>query len=217
MPPWGTLATRSKRTPAPVSDRPPAGFYDPSLDAQQRASGRGLSDLLADTTTAGSRAESDYQLGNNQLKTTAGRSLADLLRGNQREGQDYSTSLADLSRSFQRLGQSQAQSAASKGLGQGALAAAMKARTANEAIKRQPLDTAHQRAGEDYTTQTGRVNEDLSSGLAENARQYQYGVDDRATDVGRAQRENLFFGQDIGAQKLFQAGQAGWTIPKRRK
>jgi uncharacterized protein YheU (UPF0270 family) len=234
---WGDLSWR-KRTNPPVNTDPPAGFYDPALDAQQRAGNRGLSQFGEDTALADSRASSDYILGQQQLQTQSGRSLQDLLRehtrfgedtskSTTREGQDYGSQIENLQRSFQRLGQSQAQAATSRGLGGGALRAAMKARESNQAIQRKPLDTAHTRFGEDvsqataregadYGTNTARVNEDLSTGLGSLGLDYGRGVADRSTALSRAGLENVAFGQDIGAQKLYQAGQANWVIPKRR-
>lgn len=219
MPSWGDLSNR-RRLPnrqAGVYDQPPAGFYDPNLDAQQRAAGRGLQDLTFDTGQQQSRLESDYQLGQNQLRTSSNRSLADLLSQHNRFGEDTQTKLQDIARGFQRLGQSQAQMANARGLSSGALRKAMTARQGNEQLQRAPVLTAQEREGQDYTTNVTRTNEDLSSGLAEMGRQYGYGTADLSTQLGRAQRENLFYGQDIGAQKLFQAGQAGWTIPRRRR
>jgi hypothetical protein len=163
----------------------------------------------------------------------------DVATSRQRTGEDYNTNVADLQRSFQRLAQSQAQSATARGLGGGALSAAMKARQANEAIQRQQLDTsfqratadinrqeargfqaldlAHSRFGEDSGLDQSRLGEYQAQALGELGRQYGYGVVDRAEAVRRAQQESTFFGQDIGAQRFYQAGQMGWTIPRRKK
>jgi hypothetical protein len=214
-PPGASAANRVWGSPG-VYDQPPAGFYDPSLDAQQRAAGRGLQDLTSDTAQQQSRLDSDYQLGQNQLRTTSGRTLADLLSEHNRFGEDTQTKLSDIARGFQRLGQSQAQMASARGLSSGALRKAMTARQGNEQLQRAPVLTAQTREGQDYGTNVTRTNEDLSTGLAEMGRQYGYQSTDLSTALGRGQRENLFYGQDIGAQKIFQAGQMGWTIPRRR-
>src|SRR5688572_13697732 len=52
----GTGGTAGPQIPL----RPPPGTYDPALDAQERAAGRGYEDLQADTLLHGGRAETDY-------------------------------------------------------------------------------------------------------------------------------------------------------------
>lgn len=200
--------------PTPTTVTPPAGQYDPALDAQKRAGDRGLAQLLQDLATQGSRAESQLAIDKGQINQGADWSLADLLTGHNREGQDYGNATKDLGTQYQRLGQSQAGRAVQSGLqGGGTFAAALAARNANQSHDQAGLDLAHNRAWEDYWTQTGRVTTTRDQQLADADRLYGYGVTDRATAGQRAQDENVFFGQDIGAQKQYQAGQAGWVAP----
>lgn len=91
-------------------------------------------------------------------------------------------------------------------------------------------DTSLGRLGQDHQTgigmldrATGRLNEDTSLGLGDLAlkmappdasnpfggRSFQ----DRTTTLTRGQRENQFFGQDVGAARFYQAAGAGWTPP----
>lgn len=204
-------------TPTPTTVTPPAGYYDPSLDAQGRAGGRGLTQLLQDLAKAGSRADSQLAIDKGQINQGADWSLADLLTGHNREGQDYTQNTADLGQSYQRLGVSQAGRAAQAGLlGGGTFAAAAAARGANQAHDQAGLDLAHSRANEDYNTQAGtngRINTVRQQQLDNADRLYGYGVADRGDQGQRATDENTFYQQDLGAQKLYQAGQAGWVAP----
>lgn len=234
---------RNAYTPylAPVA--PPAGTYDPNLDAQLGAVGRGLGYTLQGLDTAGSRAEEDYGQATHALTMGRDQSLADLLRGHTRAGQDFdvsgrrlgedhTTNLEGIDRGYQRLGASQAGAAIQQGVATegGTLAAALKARQANQAIDNaaenrqfgrasEDLSTSRSREGEDYGTQTGRVSsyyDDPKYGaLANAATGYQRGVDDRATQAGQAGLESTAFGLDTGAQKNFQAQQAGYVAPAK--
>lgn len=240
----GYLArARNAYTPYVAPVAPPTGTYDPNLDAQSGAVSRGLGYTLQGIDTAGSRAEEDY--GQQKHSLTAGRdqSLADLLSSHTRAGQDFDTSgkrigedhatnLATIDRNYQRLGASQAGAAIQQGVATegGTLAAALKARTANQDIDNtaentsfgratDDLNTSRTREGEDYTTQTGRVSsyyDDPTYGAIANAgTQYQRGVDDRANQSGQAGIEATAFGVDTGAQKNFQAQQAGYVAPAK--
>src|SRR3954466_9226666 len=60
--------------------KPPPGWYDPSLDAQQRAAQRGLGDLEQDTEKSQTRATSDFNLGNQRIDQSFGRTFSDRLR-----------------------------------------------------------------------------------------------------------------------------------------
>jgi hypothetical protein len=212
-----TATPKPPTAPAPVAPSsvlPPPGQYDPALDAQGRAGDRGLAQLLQDLGKAGTRAESQYTIDKGQINQGADWSLADLLTGHNREGEDYGNSTRDLNTSYQRLGQSQAGHAVQAGVqGGGTFAAALAARTTNQQHDQSGLDLAHTRSGEDYNTQTGRVNTSRRQQLDDAARLYGYGVVDRADTGQRATNENTFFGQDLGDQKLYQATQAGWMPP----
>lgn len=193
---------------------PPAGMYDPALDAQGRAGDRGLGYLLQDLGKAGTRADDQHTIDRGQINQGADWSLADLLTGHNREGEDYGRATADLGQSYQRLGASQAGAAIQAGVAEGGtFAAAKKARDVNQGHDQSGLDLGHARAGEDYNTQTDRVTKTRDQQLGDVDRLYGYGTVDRADTGQRAQDENTFFGQDTGAQKLYQAGQAGWTAP----
>lgn len=223
-------------TATPTTVTPPAGFYDPALDAQQRAGDRGLAQMLQDLGKAGTRADDQLRVDKGQINQGADWSLADLLTGKNREGEDYSTAtgragedhstnLATIGRNYQRLGSSQAGSAVQAGVGSGGtFAAAKAARDTNQGLEttaentgfnRSTADmlTQHNRSGEDYTTQKGRVETTRGQQLGDADRLYGYGVVDRADTGQRATDENTFFGQDTGAQKLYQAGQQGWVAP----
>ncbi|WCB94490.1 hypothetical protein DSM104299_03227 [Baekduia alba] len=201
-------------TATPTTVTPPAGYYDPALDAQGRASGRGLDQLLQDLGKAGTRADDQLRIDKGQITQGRDWSLADLLTGKNREGEDYSTATNDLSTSFKRLASSQAGNALQAGVGEGGtFAAAKAARDTNQAHDQSGLDTQHTRFGEDYSTQTGRVKTSSQQQLDDADRLYGYGVVDRADTGQRATNENTFFGQDLGAQKQYQAGQQGWVAP----
>jgi hypothetical protein len=192
---------------------PPPGFYDPALDAQLGNANRGLQYHLDDLTTAGERAGSQLGIDTESVNRNQARSLADLMTEATRAQQDHQAALDELGRRFTRLGQGQAQAASAAGLAGGALQAAAQARAQNQAIAQQPIDTAFQRTNENIGTQRQRVNEDAGLSLADLQRQFGYGAADRSTDETRSQIENTNFGQDIGAEKFFQAGQAGYVLP----
>jgi hypothetical protein len=239
-----------------MPSRPPSGTYDPALDAQQGAAQRGFADIQQDTEQAGQRANTDWTTNRTAAATERGygaedfgvarqnteqsyqRSLADLLTSRAREGQDYSRNVQGVSRGYSRLGSQQAESAASRGVTQGGtLAAALAARTENEGLDRQPMDTAHGRAVTDSQNAEMRMGTDRATALSDIARResrfnagyddpttglfakldtgYQRGVDDRALDTARAGRELGFYNQDVGAARFFQAGQIGYTPPQR--
>lgn len=205
-------------TSIPSTVTPPSGFYDPALDAQGRAGSRGLAQLLQDLGKAGTRAEDQLGIDKGQINQGADWSLADLLTGKNREGEDYGTATKDLGTQYQRQGESQAGAAIQAGVATegGTLAAAAAKRAANQAHDQAGLDTQHARFGEDYATQAGpdgRINTVRRQQLGDADRQYGYGVVDRADTGQRATAENTFFGQDVNAQKLYQAGQQGWVAP----
>jgi hypothetical protein len=86
------------------------------------------------------------------------------------------------------------------------------------------LDTGEQRFQRDTATQLGRLSQDTATGQSRATYDYgqqvgglaqdlQYGTDDRATALGRAQREQGFFGQDANAEKMYQATSSGLYVP----
>lgn len=163
---------------------PPLGFYDPTLDANLGAAGRGLFDTEQDIERQRGRITSDYGLGlsniqrgydrgledigasRGALATSRDRAMEDIGTRRQQGTEDYGRSVADLQLAYQRKSNSQRQAMNARGVlhGGAALQAAEK-RTANQARDRQPLDTAFSRltsgldqaasrTGEDFSTQT---------------------------------------------------------------
>jgi hypothetical protein len=180
----------AKKKPKLVT--PPPGWYDPALDAQRRASHRGLGDLTRDTALATARAGQDYTFGMEGLQTSRDRGY-----------QDVDRQVALLTRNYGELGRTQAEGDARAGVINPAIAAKqMQIRAANMQFDRQPLDLARTRIGEDYATQSGRLGVEFARGST-----------DRTTTLARAGREDTQFGLDIGEQERFQAIQAGWAPP----
>lgn len=174
---------------------PPPGWYDPALQAQLRASHRGLGDLTRDTELATARAGQDYTFNRDALGRTRDRGFEDVDR-----------QLEVLGRSYGELGRRQAEQAAQMGVINPAIAARqMQIRAQNMAFDRQPLDTARSRLGQDYDTGLGLL--DVGFGRERT---------DRETGLRRARREDSQFGLDVGEQMRFQATQAGWIPPGRR-
>lgn len=203
-------------TPWQPQDRPPAGSYDPTLDANSRSSTRGLDQYLSDNAKAGSRAETQWQLDRADITRGRDRSLADLMTRETRGGEDYTRAVGGLDRRYQQLASGQSQAAAASGVGLGgALVAAARARRSNYALDRQPIDTSWSRERQDIGTARDRTNENASLALSNADRQYGYGVVDRAEGAQRATDDNTFYQQDVGAQRWFQAGQAGVVPPSR--
>jgi hypothetical protein len=208
-----------------VQPPPPTGSFDPALDAQRRAAGRGLRDTITDTNTANLRDTVDYGLGRDEIARSQTRGLEDLTTGRDQRLGDVDRGLAVLHRGYQTLASQQRQEFQAHGLGYGgaALQAAAK-RQANEAFDQQPLDVARTRIGEDFARQSGRLGEDTSLAYGKLAldlappdasnplggRRFQ----DRTTALTRARREDTSFGLDTAAEKMFQATQSGWVPPR---
>lgn len=169
---------------------PPAGSYDPALDAQLAAARRGLSDLQGQIGTQNARDATDYAAQVSRLQEQQGwnsadlsqqlaRGQADLGTARTRGTEDYNQNLATLTRNYQQLGNRQLQGAAGAGvLRGGALLQAAAKRSSNQAIERQPLDTNYnrfladntqsgQRLAEDYNTQSGRNQANLGYQLGQ--------------------------------------------------
>jgi len=178
--------------PAPAAPRPPAGYYDPALDAQLGQSGRGLGDLRQDVELQDARAAQDYTFG-----------MEGLGRDRDRGYQDIDRQVAVLQRGYQQLARRQGEGNRLAGvMSPGMLAKQMQIRAANQAFERQPLDVARTRFGEDYNVGVGRLGVDYARG----------GVD-RQTGLTRAEREHTQFGLDVGEQQRYQATAAGWIPP----
>jgi hypothetical protein len=183
----------------------PAGTYDPNLDIQVSAAGRGLQDLTQDVATQGVRDTSDYLTG-----------VGGIQQGQQREGQDYDSRVNALTRAYDQLHGRQAQQQAAAGVDRGgAVLQAAAKRAANMALDRQPIDVSHTRAGEDSTRQLDALGLELAPPSADSplgGRRFQ----DRGTQLVRAQREGAQFGIDTQTVKDFQGTQSGlFDIPGR--
>jgi hypothetical protein len=214
----------------------PSGYYDPALDAQQRAAGRGYLDTQQDLSLAGTRSAEDYGIGRAAVQQGYDRGSFDLNRSHDRgladiatqrgyEGEDYTRNVGLLTRNFQQLARQQAEGARKYGVTSGGIALLSAAKRAeNQGIEQQGLDIAHNRANagfdtagtrlnEDYTTGTTRLGEDRDTQFGQLDLGYGRGVTDRATSLERAGRENTLYGLDIAGQKAYQAQQAGYTAP----
>jgi hypothetical protein len=105
----------------------------------------------------------------------------------------YNQQVAALTKHYQDLGTAQDERANAYGVvpGGGALLQSAAKRQANQATDKIPLDTA----------------------LGQATDAYQRGVTDRSNVLTRGGRENTFYGLDVGSEKAYQAGQAGYSAP----
>lgn len=229
-------------TPYAAPTSPPAGTYDPAIDAQGGAAQRGYDYLFGNTADANSRGAAELGFTIGGLERSRDRTLADLVSGktqflnNQdtqtiREGQNHDVATMDLGANYGRLGNQQAGAAATAGVAAGGtLAAALAKRTANQAHDQSALDLQHARFGEDQATakqqynsafdlNVQRVGEDYADndlgaiGAARRGEGYQ--VDDRATGLQQAGVENVNYQADLGDQRWYQAAQAGYAAPAK--
>lgn len=220
------MATTFKPWTPYVPPPPPAGSYDPALDAQGYAAQRGLLDLEQDIRTANTRGTVDYGLSRDDITRQRDRGFFDLDTARSRGDEDYRRNIEMLQRSYQQLGNRQSQQMRTQGVARGgaALQAASK-RQANQAIDRQPIDTNYQRFSADNRLARTRLGEDSDLAFGRLAlmsappdasnpfggREFQ----DRTTQLTRAQREGSAFGLDLNAQRYYQAAGAGWMPPGR--
>ena len=215
------VPTRQQRhgfTPFKPRTRPPAGRYDPALDAAERAGNRGLADLLADSGTGRTRAATDYGLGLANIDQEYGRATQDLDTGLARTREDYNTNVATLDRNYQQLASAQSQNAALSGTDQGGtvLAAAM-ARAQNRAVEQAPLETMLSRYTADDATNRTRLLENVNAQKGALGTEYERQGQDWTTQAARAQRENTQFGLDTSEQRFYQAKLAGYKAPHKPK
>jgi hypothetical protein len=172
--------------------RPPAGSYDPVLDAQRDAATRGLGDVRQDSALGGTRAAEDFQFGQD-----------DVNRGFGRYEEDYKTNTAMLKRQFDTLaGRQQEQAAGAGVMDGGAVLQAAAKRAANQGLAQGQLDTGLDRARVDRDVGIGRLGVDFNRG-----------VTDRTTALTRAEREDTSFGLDTSAQRAYQAAGMGYVPP----
>lgn len=182
----------------PYQPHVPGGLYDPALDYQKDAAGRGYLDKQQDIGLAGTRALEDYTTGGRQLDFAE-----------KQYDETYGRNVELLTRKYTNLARSQAEGARRYGVTSGGLALLSAAkRTANQGVEQAGLDLARNqfRAGIEDPNVGSRAL--LKTG-------YERGVTDRATDLSRAGRENTFFGRGIENQKIYQASQGPnpWTPP----
>ena len=218
--PNNSAAARKRRAFKPFKPptRPPAGSYDPALDASVRAAGRGYQDLEQDTQTAGVRSEDDWYRGRNQLGQQRDWSLADLLSGETRLRQDYDLATQGLNRQYGILRSNQSQSANAAGvLGGGWAEQAAAKRAENQKLEQAALTLQRDRGLGDINTQRERTNISADQGLGEIDLTYQRGNEDRSTSLTRAGRENRFFEQDVDASRWFAARGSGYVPPTAPK
>lgn len=214
--------------------RAPFGSYDPALDAAERASGRGLSDLMEDIGRQNERDQNDYttslgDIGRSRDETIADlqarldRSVGDIDRNRARATEDYQRNVTGLARQFSQLANRQSQQARQSGnvgaTSGGVLAQALRKRTENQAIAKQPLDTGYQRTTADLDSQRQRIIDDVHTNAqrAIDAAGRQSGklslglnrdLQDRLKVQGpRAQREYGQFQLDTQASRIAQVKQ----------
>ncbi len=222
-----TNPTNKKKKPTnPAS--PPLGTYDPALDAQVRASERGLRQLQEDAGTTRTRATEDLsdlttRAGRNRdltlgdLATGRGRTMEDYGIRETRGNRDFDSQLSNVFRQFGILGNQQNQTAAAQGVfGGGTGRASAAKRTENQDLARKPIDQGRSdlmadlalgrgRTEEDYTRDTGRVGQDYWDTVIAAQKAYMRGDTDLFTKLQRGISEQKFFGQDIAEQKVYQA------------
>ena len=99
----GKVHSRPKNQEAPAgTPLKPTGYYDPSIDAQERATGRGLSDLIGDTYRGNERGTSDFTLGMGDIGRQRADLQADYQRSMARGDEDYGEGVGDLERNYMR-------------------------------------------------------------------------------------------------------------------
>ena len=154
---------------------PPAGSYDPALDAQLAAARRGLSDLQGQIGTQQARDVTDYaaqlealgrQTDYNEadLAKQWTRGHADLAQARARGTEDYNRNVQMLTRRYDQLGRNQLQATNAAGVIRGgALLQSAAKRSENQALDRQPLDTNYNRFLADNQQQDSRLGEDYAT------------------------------------------------------
>lgn len=201
-------------TPFHAPTRPPAGTFDPTIDAQVGATNRGLLDLVQDTEKQGGRNFSDYTLGLADVAREQQRQTADFDTGLGRANTDYGTNTQLLGRRYTQLGQAQAGAQAAAHLsGGGTGLAAQMARAQNQGVEQGALDTTIQRYRADDQVNRTRLSENVTQQRSQLGLSYQRSGEDLTTQLGRGQREAAQFGLDAAQQRFFQAAQSGYAAP----
>lgn len=174
--------------------KPPAGGFTPYKTPTSPPSGT-YDPALDAQQRAAQRGLGDTT---QDVERTGQRSLSDFLLGQGNIVRERTEGLADIARSESQTATRQSEGAAASGVfGGGALIEALQKRRAHFGLQESRLKDASAR-------RLGGLSVD-----------YQRGVQDRTTALSRAQRENTFFGQDIGQQRWYQARSSGATLPTK--
>jgi hypothetical protein len=177
----------------PEFQGPPPGSFDPGLEAQVRASERGLLDLikktqeeqhrqgidvgqkkrvelrelqrrLGDVQRSRGYAVSDNAYQQQQLGINFTRDLQDLGTARQRGQQDYERTLSDLQHRYSTAAQTQQERSVQAGTDEaGTAGAAAAVRAGNLVHERAPLDLSHQRAGQSLDLQEQRDRQNFGT------------------------------------------------------
>jgi hypothetical protein len=181
----------------PYQPPKPTGYFDPALEAQRRAAGRGYRDTRQDTALAGTRAAVDYGFAYDDLNR----------RRSDYEAMTTAGTSGSSPRTTRTSRRTQDERANAYGVVPGGGAALQSAakRATNQASDRAGLDLNRTQFLAGVKDQEGQLDVN-----------YGRGVDDRVLSLSRAGRENTLFGADIGAQEAWQAAQAGYIAPGAR-
>lgn len=168
---------RKKKGGSGPQSQPPLFSYDPSIEAQRRATWRGLHDTIQDVRTERRQGRTDLREALRKNRRDYGRARQDIgidfRRGQQRIGfqrsdanlkagrsqQDLRFRLQSIGRQFAQLGERQGETANSQGTADaGTLAASAAARSQNQAFAEQPVRTAQERVGQDLARALRRLD-----------------------------------------------------------
>lgn len=170
---------KQKKPPGPPTDpyiTPPPLSFDPSIEAQRRASQRGLEDTEGDIATKEHFGEKDLDQALRDIRTKTSRSRGDINRNAFRAGrtldsqeqdantrgrranEDFDTQLANIGRQFAQLGHRQGEAANAAGVNDaGTTAASGAARAGNQRLAEAPIGVARGRTNEDLATALARI------------------------------------------------------------
>jgi hypothetical protein len=222
---------------------PPAGSFDPALEAQRRAAQRGMHDTLQDTASERHFGEVDLTQALRDIHTSSarrrqklgidfGRSTEklgrDYERGNERisneesdtklKGErtnaDFVTKLADIGRQFGELGHRQGEASNAAGVNdEGTSAAAAAARARNQQLAEAPIHTAQD-----------RLNQDLYTALTRLGTSRSQLTQDRDTALGQLEQDRGIAGsqlkQDRDRERLLSKrdfGRTNFTLGRKEQ
>ena len=182
--------------PAPAGGvvAPPPHLYNPALDAQERAAGRGYDYLVQDIeNVARPRGESDYLLGQQDITRSRDRTLADILRQRTWGNEDFDRTLSRGYEDFDRV------------LGRGNEDFSTREQRSRQdfGFQRQDINRSSGRALADILTGRTRNEEDFQRSSAGLARSYQR--------LGNQQR------QVAGARGVRRGGTLAAALAKRQE